>query len=346
VLALLVLLLAMVARSDMGSSLHGLSLFATFWLVLGVLFGSAAYRLHVLDALPVSRKRIFAIAVLPGLLAVTLGYVGATALRTVRLHRETPVDYGQHPIVGDVDVRVPLAYWEIGWQGEPSPLDEPDLPPWEEPYTPWSVRLYQGLPVVLYSPYHVPAGSSTDRVAQTLGRAVEDVYGVRISPDELERRYLRAGVPAGGLVLEEDYFGLRPSLWRQTAPLGALLCGLPWLLYLALTVRGGYIRPGSDRRPRAPFALAALWGACLLGRLWSISAGRTTAWKLNATCAILLRKVSAALPGGALAWWGLVVVLYVFVYLLARARFDRVEVPCLALNVQTSVILHELTVLL
>jgi hypothetical protein len=104
-----------------------------------------------------------------------------------------------------------------------------------------------------------------------------------------------------------------------------LFAGLPWLLYLALTVRGGFVRPALARRPWAPLGLTVLWGACLLGRLWSISAGYTAAWKLNALYDILARKVSSALPGGTLAWWGIAVLLYVSVYLLAQARFERVE---------------------
>jgi hypothetical protein len=328
-----VLLLVMVVRSDASSGLYGPSLFATFSLVLSVLFGLSVRKLHVLDALPISRKRILVHLTLPGLLVLVLGYTGATALRAARLSRESQVDYSRHPVAGHVDVRVPLAYWEIDWKGELAPLAEPYLPPWEEPYIPWSVRLYEGLPVVLYSPYHVSEGSSPERVAQQLGRAVEDVYGVRIPPGQLEQRYLQAAMDGGAApqmgerALLEDYPDLRPTLWRRIVPLEMLLLGLPWLLYLALTVRGGFVRPASEREPWGPLAVAVLWVVCLLGRLWSTSAGYTTVWKLNAFYDILARKLSSALPGGTLAWWGLVVVLYVSAFLWVRARFERVEVP-------------------
>jgi hypothetical protein len=108
---------------------------------------------------------------------------------------------------------------------------------------------------------------------------------------------------------------------------GALLVCLPWLIYLALTVRGGYIRPGDGRGPWALLGLAVLLAACLLGGLWSYNAGYTSAWKLYALYGILVRKLSLALPGGPVVWWGVAGVLHAAAYLAARARFERVEAP-------------------
>jgi hypothetical protein len=335
VLAMFLLLLFGLARPDPASGLNGLSAFVVLWLLLSVSFGLATSRLHALDPLPISRKRIFACAVLPGLLVASLGYLGAMALRTGWEQHTALVDYRRHPVVGDVDVRVPLAFWEIGWDGEPSPVEEPYVPPWEEPHYPWSARLYKGFSPVLYLPYHVPEGSPPQTVAEQLSRAVEAVYGKRVPASEMQRRYLSANpdgstaVRPGGLTLQEDY-GLKPILWLRTAPLGVLFTGLPWLLTLALTVRGGYIRVAARRRPRAPLLIAGLLALCLLGSLWSYNAGYTAAWKLTALAHILLRKLSLALPGGPLAWWGIAVVLYGGAYLLAQARFERIEAPARA----------------
>ena len=128
----------------------------------------------------------------------------------------------------------------------------------------------------------------------------------------------------------EDYSDLNPALWLRIAPLDVLFTGLPWLLYLALTVRGGYIRAAADRRPWAPLFLAGLLALCLLGSLWSYSAGHTAAWKLAALAYILLRKLSLALRGGPFIWWGIVIVLYGGAYLPAQARFERIEAPARA----------------
>jgi len=181
----------------------------------------------------------------------------------------------------------------------------------------------------------VPEGSPPQTVAGQLSRAVEAVYGARIPAGEMQRRYLAAkpgggtAVKPDGLTLLEDY-GLKPTLWLRVAPLGVLFAGLPWLLTLALTVRGGYIRAAADRRPWALLLLAGLLALCLLGSLWSYNAGYTAAWKLTALAHILLRKLSLALPGGPLAWWGIAVVLYGGAYLLAQARFERIEAPARA----------------
>jgi hypothetical protein len=303
------------------------------WLLLNASFGVAASRLHVLDPLPLPRRRVFAYVALPGLLVISLGYVGAMALRTRWESRSLLVDYRRHPATGEVDVRVPLAFWEIGWEGQPPPVEAPYVPPWEEPHYPWSTTLVRGVSAVLYSPYHVPENSPPGVVAEALSRAVADVYGTLIPAEEIERGYLIArpgggtAVGADGLSLLRDDPDLRPTLWLRVAPVGVLLVSLPWLLFLAATVRGGYLRAGGDRRPWAPLLLTGLLALCLLVVLWSYSAGHTTAWKLAALAQILLRKASEALPGGALAWWGGVVLLDAGAYLLARARFARIEVP-------------------
>lgn len=321
------------ARGDPGSGLDGGSIFVLLWLLLNASFGVAASRLHMLDPLPLPRRRVFAYVALPGLLVVALGYVGAMALRTRWESRSLLVDYRRHSATGEVDVCVPLAFWEIGWEGQPPPVGAPYVPPWEEPHYPWSTALFRGGSVVLYSPYHVPEGSPTGVVAEAVSRAVEDVYGARIPAEEIERRYLVAGtdggtvVRGGGLTLLRDEPDLRPTLWLRVAPVGVLLVSLPWLLFLAATVRGGYLRPSGDRRPWAPLLFTGLLALCLLVVLWSYSAGHTTAWKLAALVQILLRKASEALPGGPLAWWGGVILLDAGGYLLARARFARTEVP-------------------
>ena len=335
-LVFVLLLLLGFARSDVGGALTLPGLLVVLWLLMGAFFAASTSRLYLLDALPVSRRHIFDCAVLPALLVVTLGYLGTSEIQTMLAHSRTLVDYRRHPVVGQSDVLVPFAYWEIGWSGDPPPMQEPYVAPWEEPYYPWSVTLYKGLSAVLYLPYHVPDGSSAEEIARQLGRAVEDVYGVRIPADEIERRYLSVGTEGntalqqGSLALLEDHPGLKPTLWHSSAPLGTLCIGLPWLLYLALTVRRGYIRPAVGRKPWALQALFGLLAVGLLSALCLFTAGFTTAWKLNAFVSILARKLSVALPGSPYVQWGIVVLLYIAAYLLARSRFEGVEAPAKA----------------
>jgi hypothetical protein len=314
-------------------SLYAFWLFILYWLLLSALFGLASARLPMLDPLPVPRKLLFAYLVLPGLLLALLGYAGAHLVRAGGASRLLLVDYRQHPVVDDWDVQVPLISWEIGWDGQPPPVEEPYVPPWEVPYYPWSVSLFRGLPPVLYSPYHAPQGSPPEWVAGQLSQAVDAVYGTSILAIEIQRRYLvpeadgSTGVQPGGVTLLDDFPELRPVVWGQTLPLMVLLIGLPWLLYLALAVRGGYASGDAGRRPWGPLLLAGFALACILGALWSYGVGWTAEWKLVALTAILARKLAALLPANLWLRWGIIVALLSITYLLAQARFERIETP-------------------
>jgi hypothetical protein len=333
-LAAMLLALGMAAvRPEPDSSLYTFWLFAFYWLLLSALFGLAVARLPMLDALPIPRKLLFVHMVLPGLLVALLGYAGAKMIQMEQAKRLPLVDYRQHPVVKDWDVRVPLSFWEIGWGGQPPPVEGPYVPPWEESHYPWSVSLFDGLSVVLYSPYHAPAGSPPALVAQQLSRAVEAVYGTHIPPEEIQQRYLvvkangDAGVRPGGVTLREDYPDLEPVTWMRTVPVTILLIGLPWLLYLALTVRGGYAMADAAARPWGHYLLAGFSLLGLLGSLWAIHAGVTAEWKLVALAGILVRRLAVLLPGNALVQWGLVVALMAGAYLLAQFRFERIDTP-------------------
>jgi hypothetical protein len=330
--ALLLALGVGAARSEPTHSLRGFWLFILHWLVLGVLLGGAVSRLHMLDPLPVSRKLIFAYVTLPGLLVASLGQVGFRVIGTGPSHQRL-VDYGQHPVVGDLDIRVPPEFWDISWNEEPPPVEEPYVAPWEEAYYAWSVSLIEGLPIVLYSPYHVPDGSSPEFVAEQLSRAVAAVYGAHIPAAEIQSRYLlskadgSAGVRPGGLALQEHYADLRPTGWMQSIPVILSLIGLPWLLYLALAIRGGLVSPVASRKPWGYLVPVGLSALCALVSLWSYSAGHTQEWKISAFTAILVRKLSELLPGSTIVQWGIVCLLFSAAYLWAQTRFERIEMP-------------------
>jgi hypothetical protein len=319
------------ARSSPDDTLSGPWLFILYWLVLSALFGLAFARLSMLDPLPVSRRLIFTYMIIPGLLVTVFSYLGAMALRTE--NHSLLVDYRRHPVVHDLDIRVPLPFWEIGWGGSPSPVEDPYVPPWEEPYFPWSVPLFKGLPTVLYSPYHVPENSSPEFVAEQISRAVKAVYGVRIPASQIQKRYLVAKadgsvqVRAEGFTLLQDYPGLKPIIWPQTAPVMILLIGLPWLLCLALALHRRYAQVSAPHKPWGYYVFVVLLALFALGNLWAYSAGYTKEWKLSALTQILIRKLSIALPGGVLSQWGIVIVLLGGAYVLAQARFERIEAP-------------------
>jgi hypothetical protein len=131
----------------------------------------------------------------------------------------------------------------------------PTFPPWEEPHYPWSVSLFEGLPIVLYSPYHASDGSPPELIAKQFSQAVEAVYGAQIPPEELKRRDLvteakgSGAVRPGGTTRTKDYPDPKPAALPATLPATVLLIGLPWLWYLARTVRGGHVHADAGRWP-------------------------------------------------------------------------------------------------
>jgi hypothetical protein len=312
-------------RRELPEGLDGALFFMVCWLLLSTLFAAGAARLPQLDPLPLSRRRLFAWLVLPPLLMVFIGYLGGSALRS----DPAALGYGEHPMAGGRDLRVPFAYWEVGWDGNPPAVAEPYVPPWEEPYYAPSVTLIRGLSPVLYSPYHVPAGSDRAFLARQVSRAVAAVYGKVVAPEEIEGHYLvaAAGGSVGVVPFWEQGQSPRPSVSWGTAPVVVLLVGLPWLLYVTLAVRGGYLSPSDGRRPWGHLALAALSGVSVLGTVWACSARLTTSWKLAALSQILMRKAADLLPETVPLRWGMVLVILTIAYALAAARFAGGEIP-------------------
>ena len=73
--------------------------------------------------------------------------------------------------------------------------------------------------------------------------------------------------------------------------------------------------------------LAGYGLACILGAIWSYGVGWTAEWKLIALTGILARKLSTLLPVDLWLQWGIVIALLAGAYLLAQARFERIETP-------------------
>jgi hypothetical protein len=306
---------------DQGLSNMALAYWA--FVAMSALVITSAHKLHLLDALPISRKLIFAYLVLPGLLVGLAGFSLGTLSGKGRASGTSLVEYEQRNFDRQLDVRVPLEFWELGNDGWPAPIE----PCCDEPHGAWSVSLFRGGSTVLYNPYHAPADSSPDFVAHQFSRAVEAVYGRMIPISELKDRYFEAG-PAGGTVLKterfdlaKDFPGLRAVGWSRTLAATILLVGAPWLLYLALVMGGGYARM------RIGHLILTVGGvAYLFTLIWTSSRGYTQEWKLSAAAGIIVRKSAEALPGSTLGLWMFAVAAVIACYMLARRRFARMEI--------------------
>jgi hypothetical protein len=296
-----------------------------YWafVAMSALVITSAHKLYLLDALPISRKLVFAYLVLPGLLVGLAGFsLGALAGKG-RASGTSLVEYEQRYYDRQLDVRVPLEFWELSRGGMPAPIE----PCCDKPHGAWSVSLFRGSETVLYNPYHAPADSSPDFVAHQFSRAVEAVYGRTIPISELKERYFEAG-PDGGTLLKTEHFdltrnfpGLQAVGWSRTLAATILLIGTLWLLYLALVMGGGYARM------RLGHVFLTVGGvAYLFTLIWTSSRGYTQEWKLSAAVRIIVRKSAEALPGSTLGLWVFAVASVVACYLLARKLFDRMEI--------------------
>ena len=324
--------LAFVGLRNAGYGFGGLSnTTMVIWALLALsgLISYALPRLYMIDPLPISRKTLFAYLIIPGLAVSLAGYTVGTVRGKGLFTGQHIVTYGTKYYDPEYDVRVPLEYWDINAGGEPAPVEGCC----DEAHATWSTELLKGTGIVLYSPYHVPAGSPPEVVAEQLSRAIQDVFGARVPPSELIGRYFER-TPEGGTGLKvermellRDYPDLRPAAWLRILPLVYLCVGLPWFLYLIVAMGALHARTPGRSLLRGHLVITFTALGLLLAMIWASGNGITKEWKVSAAVGIILRKAATAIPGGAPSLWAASVILLVVLYLLARACFLRYEFP-------------------
>ena len=289
-------------------------------------FAPLTFRLPALDPLPVSRRLLFALLVLPAVFSLMLGYgVGwltqkyfGDNTRTVQYRVEMPYYW----------VSVPYAHLEVAWDGEVPELTSP----WGETHPASSSSLYRGSKAALYSPFNTPEESSAAFEALLTSRAIESVHGTSIPHEEILERYFEVdgghlvGLKRGGLNLEEDYPNLgRPVAQRQFLALMALVL-VPWFLLLAVFLRT-FRAALSDRARQVTFW--SLLGFCILLMVGQVAMAVTGIARLDVlrgTMEVALRQAnSTTTAASALA---IVCITAVVVsYLLAQRQLVKAEIP-------------------
>ncbi|MFH1843232.1 MAG: hypothetical protein ABIF77_08480 [bacterium] len=220
--------------------------------------GTPLGKLTVLESLPISRDRIFAVIVLPTIVSFLAGYgVGRLAVNHL-IEPEEVIRYedccdGWH-------VLVPERYWVLASGGEVPVVTSPH----GESIESYSLPLVRNRTAVMYNPFTTGPDCSVEFVAWQLSRAVEAVYGERISPEEVRMSYLdqdedgRVKLRDHGLSLRADH----PD-WRERpgGPVMPLLIGPSCVLWMI--VLGLYL--GSLRAGLSPGAIK--------GRYWGLMVG-------------------------------------------------------------------------
>jgi hypothetical protein len=282
-------------------------------------------RLYFFDPIPVSRRFIFAIIYLHLVLLLGLGYgVGRIVADRAESGREliSYVERDDHYYVS-----VPLHNGGIALDGS-SPLA---TSAWGESHEVWSREVWSGRSRVVYSKFSTPHGSSREFVALQISRAVKDIYGEEISPEEVSARYLAvdaAGrvVPAGSeLTLRGDHPEWRVLSHGPVFPVMMLVvCGM-WLL--ALSAYLGTLRPGFTEKQRKGIFW---WGMVILMGLHFLQfvllfTGTLDHWILSGFWMIVIGELTERLPGGAVSVWFLCGLILFLLYRMAERRFIRVE---------------------
>jgi len=283
-------------------------------------------RLHHLDPLPVPRRILFALLVVPCFAACVAGY-GLGAFAAGRAARRA--ELVGFPATGEVhSVTVPMWARRIAWEGRPPAV----VSPWGESHVPLAWPLWRGSRAVLYSPFSAPRGSSREYVAWQLSRAVEAVYGRRVPGDEIADRYLVTGadgrvVPrAGARLLSGDDPRLSPvGGGPMFAVLMALVC-VPWLLLVALLLRAYRAGVSDARRQGLFWGLAVLVVVFFVGQAAAVIAGLARPWLATALVEIPVRALGESAAATVAAWVSGAALLFV-AYRLAESQFARMEIP-------------------
>ena len=281
----------------------------------------------MIEPLPVSKKLLHAYLVLPVLCVTLLSYgIGIIAGKGAA-PRENLLFYGEKRYDRSLDVRVPLEYWEIGWSGEPAPVEtEHD----EKPYAAWSTPLFAGADIVLYSPYHTPPGSSPRFVSEQLSKAAERIFGTRLDPAEIESRYFSGNAdgesPISGATINigRDFPELPVRSWQRILPVIVILIGAIWFGITPLT----FYMYSSGRNGRIlQLVLGAVVTIWILLVIFVTSSGITFGWKVSAFSWILVRKLAGAVPAGTGLLWIVAAAVMFFGCRLSGARFRSIEAP-------------------
>jgi len=308
-------------------------LFLTAYLLLSILPAQMA-PLQLLALLPVSFRRLFAYLMLPGILAVALGYgtgvAGKSVIQSsrlmVRFQKEStsllPTYASKFP-----QVRVPAQYFEIAWDGR-----VPDnTSPWGESHPARLDPLYAGSRIAVYTPFSTPKDSTPQFAALQISRAIEAVYGRSVSYQQVLDRYLEvadnAGVALknGGTPLLLDYPGLAPVGEIPLFPVIMLIIGGTWLLMAAIYLRACRATVTDAGRKVVYLGMLAV---VLLVNIAPVVTTITNFARLEVVEAfvrVLIRYAVVALPGGAPMLWLVCALPLLGAYWLAQAQFQRIE---------------------
>jgi len=302
--------------------------------ILFAFIPAQASQVYLLDALPISRRALFAGLVLPALVLLGAGYSTGTLVKSrsrtaamVEFQTERtrlfPRGAQEHETV-----RVPYIATRVAWTRE-APLLEA---PWGETHPAWSETLVRDGSLRLYSPYATPEKATPAFHALMISRALEHIYGRHISPDEIQQRYLENDHGAASLVsglstLLTDHPDLGTPLGPRLAPLYFMITTLLFLVMVAIYTRALRANVSNTGRKVAMFSiLGAIFFLHVL-QLTLAMAGLLEIDVLGGMAQVESFHLVNLLPGGQVSLWVLCLLITTLGYGWAESRFRRIEAP-------------------
>jgi hypothetical protein len=308
-------------------------LFLTAYLLFSFL-PSQLVQLQFISLLPISRTRLLSLLMLPGLLAVSLGYGAGSAGKAltqssrlmVKFQMESssllPTYSSKYP-----QVRVPAQHFEIAWDGS-APANGS---PWGESHPSRQDPLYTGSRITVYSPFSTPQDSTPQFVALQISKAIQAIYGRSVPYQQVLERYLEVkdnvcvGLKNGGAPILQDYPSLIPVREIPLFPVFMLLIGVSWFLMAAVYFRACRATVTDGGRKALYFAMLAVVLLINIAPVPGIILGLFKLEVVDAFVRILIRQIVEFLPGGVLTVWILCAGALIGVYQLAKAQFGRIE---------------------
>jgi hypothetical protein len=326
--------------------------------------GLLTYHLFRFDSLPISRRTLFAVLVLPGILIFLMGYlVGQLLLATdpaptplVDYHVEKPrvtidLQQGSRAEPAEVPtmvwVEVDQAFMGVSLTGEPPILSAP----WGESHQAWSTELFRGLPPVLYNPYNTTETTSADFEALMASRALQDIYGESIPPQVIREQFFvveddqvvglgnpavqgqdaPATLPLHAFSQLEDQMGRPPLAKGPEAAIYLALVLVPALLLTAFFIRS-FRAHHSNRYIRAMYwiGLGLLLGA-LIGQAVLAALGVFDPEAGRGFLAVFIHRLGGSPISWILTWVVSLGAIFAS-YRVALAQFERAEIPASPIN--------------
>jgi len=196
--------------------------------------GLVTFHLFRFDPLPISRRSLFAVFMVPGLVIYTGAFAAGRLLVATDPKPRPLVNYRISPPSVWVDVEP--RFMGIAFDGRPPTLESP----WGETHQAWNLRPFTFAPLLTFNPYNTVEETSADFEALMTSRAIEAIYNTAVPPHEIRERYFVveneqvAGLKENEFTLLDDYPGLKPPPTGPETPVYLALVLVPWLLCVSL----------------------------------------------------------------------------------------------------------------